>query len=586
MVTGRNDIRDLRSDDFFKSFRRDPFTPSAPRDPIHDADIDVAVVGAGMAGVVVGAKLRSSGIRRIRLIDEAGGVGGTWYWNRYPGVMCDVESYIYMPMLEDLGYIPSRKYAFGDEIRRHFEAIAAKYDLVDDALFHTRVEEARWDAATDRWNLRTDRGDELRARYVVVAPGILNLMKLPAIPGMESFRGRSFHSARWDYEYTGGAEREPMTKLADKSVAIIGTGASSIQAVPPLAAAARSLYVFQRTPSAVGIRGNRPTAADFATSLQPGWQMERMLNFQRAVSGEPIDRDMIDDGWTHHFGPSHRLPAMTEGMAPADAMRELEELDYSIMEAHRRRVEEIVEDEKKATILKPYYRYICKRPCFHDEYLDAFNSPNVTLIDCPAGVERITPHGVVVGVREYEVDCIIYATGFEAETTALPRRAGHTIAGLGGLTLMEKWEHGSSTLFGMMSRGFPNMFFMPCPGQQSVVTVNHTLVTVIGAEHVAGTVRILDDRNVASFDVSEPAEADWCEKIRAGFVDASAVITSCTPSRGNFEGDPARALPENGSYGGEFGDFFGYVELLVAWRDSIAAGGDGGLELTTRDASR
>ncbi len=164
----------------------------------------MAIIGAGIAGLVAGAELRKAGVNAIRLIDQAGGVGGTWYWNRYPGVMCDVESYIYMPMLEDMDYIPKRRFAFGDEIREHLERIAEKYDLVDDALFHTGVTTTEWDESRGRWVIRTDRGDEITARYVVMAVGILNLMKLPDIPGMELFKGKSFHTGRWDYEYTGG----------------------------------------------------------------------------------------------------------------------------------------------------------------------------------------------------------------------------------------------------------------------------------------------------------------------------------------------------------------------------------------------
>jgi cation diffusion facilitator CzcD-associated flavoprotein CzcO len=590
LVKGRADIRNLRRDAFFARFRDDPFTAVAPRDPVID-DVDVAIIGAGMAGVVAGARLREAGVERIRLIDEAGGVGGTWYWNRYPGVMCDVESYIYMPMLEEVGYVPKRRYAFGDEIRQHFEAIARQYNLVEDALFHARVERSEWDEGAARWVVRTDRGDEIRARYLVLAVGILNLMKLPVIAGMEDFRGRAFHAARWDYEYTGGSpDRLPpvyggdedgrLSKLSDKVVGIMGTGASAIQCIPALAESAQQLIVFQRTPSAVGVRGNRPTGEEVLQTVRPGWQWERMLNFQSAVGGLPVDRDMVDDGWTHHFGPTHTAP-QEPGLSIADMVRRAEEIDFEIMEEHRARVVETVKDSRNVEILQPYYRYICKRPLFHDEYLPVFNLPNVTLVDCPAGIERVTERGVRVNGQEYELDCLIYATGFQAEMTPLSERAGQDVIGRGGSRLADKWESeaGGSSLFGMMTRGFPNMFIMPAPGQQAVVTVNHTLITVVGAEHIGATVKILEDRGIKVFEVSEQAEAEWCQKILDGYVDATELMSACTPSRLNNEGNPAAMKPRSGSYGGGLGDFYGFYDLIGEWRSQLARGDSAGLDL-------
>ncbi len=563
LVPGRTDIRDLANDEHFRGVRDDPFTPYTERDPVHD-DVDVVIVGGGMAGLLAGAQLRKAGIERIRIVDLAGGVGGTWYWNRYPGVMCDVESYIYLPMLEELGYVPTRRYAYGEEIRLHLQAIADKFDLVSDALFHTGVEAAEWDDTAARWRVRTDRGDEVTSRYYVLAVGLLNLLKLPAIPGMEGFRGHSFHTARWDYGYTGGGPGEPMTELGDQVVALIGTGASGIQCVPPLAEAAEHLYVFQRTPSAIGVRGNRPTEPDFADGLGPNWQQERMDNFQALMMGRKQDVDLTDDGWTHHYAAVHHPPRRKD-MPIEEYLRGAEELDYGIMEEHRRRVEELVADPETAEILKPYYRYLCKRPCFHDEYLQAFNHPNVTLVDCPAGIERVTDRGLVVDGKEYDVDCIVYGTGFEPELTPLSRRAGHEIVGRGGLTLAEKFADGSATLFGMMIRDFPNLFVMPAPAQQAVVTVNYTQLAVLGGEFVGATVARLEEAGVRSFEVAAEAEEAWTEKIVANFVDASQVMSACTPSRINNEGRPQDMNPRNGNYGRGLGDYFGYRELLHDW---------------------
>jgi cation diffusion facilitator CzcD-associated flavoprotein CzcO len=580
LVPGRAAIHDLRSDERFAHYRDDPFTPYRERDPVVE-EADVVIVGGGIAGLLAGAECRRAGIGKIRIVDLAGGVGGTWYWNRYPGLMCDVESYIYLPMLEELGYVPRTRYAFGEEILEHLQRVAERFDLVGDALFHTGVTRAVWDEGAARWQVHTDRGDAIPCRWYVLAVGILNLMKLPVIPGMEDFAGRSFHTARWDYEYTGGGRHEPLTRLADKTVALIGVGASGIQCVPPLAESAKHLYVFQRTPSAVGERGNRPTADDFATSLEPGWQRARMDNFQAIILGLPVDADQVDDGWTHHWAAIHNVPRDQTSSA-SDVMRRAEEVDYAIMEWHRRRIDELVADSAKAEILKPYYRYLCKRPCFHDEYLLAFNNPNVTLIGCPAGIERITQKGPVVNGHEYDVDCIIYGTGFEPELTPLFRRAGHEIVGRSGTTLAQKFADGASTLFGMMSRGFPNMFVMPAPGQQAVVTVNYTQLAVLGAEFIGRAVGMLHDQGIAAFDVSAQAEDAWTQKIVGSFVDPSAVMSVCTPSRLNNEGHPERLNPRNGNYGRGMGDWFGYRDLLLQWLD---AGTFEGLELEVRSTA-
>lgn len=566
LVAGRTAIRDLADDECVAGYRADPFTPVAEREPVID-DPDVVIVGGGIAGIVAGAHLRRAGIQRIRIVDQAGGIGGTWYWNRYPGVMCDVESYQYLPMLEELDYVPTRRYAFGEEIRGHLQAIAGRFDLVSDALFHTGVTRTAWNDKVGRWTVHTDRGDELSCRYYVLAVGILNLMKFPAIPGMDSFGGRAFHTARWDYGYTGGGPGEALTKLGDKAVALIGTGASGLQCLPPLAEAARHVYVFQRTPSAIGVRGNRPTESSFAEGLEPGWQKARMDNFQSIMLGRPVEADLTDDGWTHHYAAVQN-PPRRKGMSVEEFMRSAEEIDFGIMEEHRRRIDELVSAPDVAAALKPYYRYLCKRPCFHDEYFDAFNRPNVTLIDCPAGIEKITDRGPVVGDRQFDVDCIVYGTGFEAEITPLPRRAGHDIIGRDGVTLAEKWADGAATLFGMMSRGFPNMFIMPAPGQQSVVTVNYTQIALLGAEFVSGTVALLEKQDVRVFDVSADAERDWTRQIVETYVDSSAVMSACTPSRINNEGKPGDVRPRDTNFGSGFGDYFAYRELLERWLTS------------------
>jgi cation diffusion facilitator CzcD-associated flavoprotein CzcO len=566
LIPGRAAIRDLTADEYVAGYRADPFTAVAERNPVSD-DPDVVIVGGGIAGILAGAHLRKAGVARIRIVDAAGGMGGTWYWNRYPGVMCDVESYQYLPMLEELDYVPTRRYAYGEEIRLHLQAVADRFDLVPDALFHTNVTRAQWDDDAGRWQIHTDRGDELSCRYYVLAVGILNLMKLPAIPGMDGFAGRAFHTARWDYGYTGGGPGEALTELGDKVVALVGTGASGLQVLPPLAEAAKHVYVFQRTPSAIGVRGNRPTDPTFADGLAPGWQKARMDNFQSIMLGRPVEADLTDDGWTHHYAAVQNPPRV-KGASLSEFMRTAEELDFEIMEQHRQRIDQLVAKPDVAAALKPYYRYLCKRPCFHDEYFDAFNRSNVTLVDCPAGIERITESGPVVGGQQYDVDCIVYGTGFEAELTPLQRRVGHEIVGRDGITLAQKWADGAASLFGMMSRGFPNMFVMPAPGQQSVVTVNYTQIAVLGAEFIAGTVALLGKRGADVFDVSAEAEDDWIRQIVETYVDPSAVMSACTPSRINNEGDPGGIRARDTNFGRGFGDYFAYRDLLEGWLES------------------
>jgi cation diffusion facilitator CzcD-associated flavoprotein CzcO len=325
------------------------------------------------------------------------------------------------------------------------------------------------------------------------------------------------------------------------------------------------VYVFQRTPSAIGERGNRPTDEDFAEQLRPGWQQERMENFSGIMIGRRPERDLVDDGWTHHTARLNN-PVIEGGMSAEDIAAMVEAFDYDVMEEHRRRIDEIVADHAVAERLKPYYRYGCKRPCFHDEYLLAFNNPNVTLVDCPAGVTEIRAHSAIANGVEYDLDCIVYATGFEGELTPFARRAGHTIIGRDGITMEEKWKDGVLSLHGMTTHGFPNMFIMPAPGQQAVTTHNFTHLMVVGAEHVATTIGMLEERGVTGFETTAEAEQAWTDIILSTWRDNSAFMAACTPSRLNFEGNPSMLNPRSGAYGGGYGNFFGYRDLLAEWR--------------------
>ena len=562
----------------FSHYVDDPYVDpgSGDREPLFD-EVEVAVIGGGFGGLLVGARLREAGFERIRLIENAGDVGGTWYWNRYPGAMCDVESYVYLPLLEELGYIPKHKYSFAPEILEHSRAIARHYRLYDDACFQTSVTELRWDEAAQRWIISTDRGDRMKAQFVAMANGPLSRPKLPGIPGINEFKGYTFHTSRWDYGYTGGDSTGDLTNLTDKVVGIIGTGATAVQCIPHLGEWAKHLYVFQRTPSSVDVRNNRETDPAWAATLEPGWQQRRMDNFNILVSGGDQDEDLVADGWTDIFRKLTGIAAKGASRAigrrltPLERAELTELADFQKMEEVRARAAAIVHDPSTAEALKPWYRQFCKRPCFHDEYLPTFNRPNVTLVDTDGkGVQQLTERGVVVDGVEYQVDCLIFATGFEVGTT-YTRRAGYDIIGRGGTTLSEKWSEGLRTLHGLQTNGFPNCFFLGFT--QTAVTVNVPHALNEQAKHVAYILREARARGASTVETTFEAEQAWCDEVRDKARLGERFYRECTPGYYNNEG---RLGNPNGFFAGMYGAgpvvFF---ELLDAWRsDGELAGVD------------
>jgi len=410
----------------------------------------------------------------------------------------------------------------------------------------------------------TDRGDIIRARFVSLASGPLNRPKLPGIPGIRDFKGHTFHTSRWDYDYTGGTAEGGLDKLADKRIAVIGTGATAVQCVPHLAAGAEHLYVCQRTPSSIDVRDNRPTDAEWAAELKPGWQRERMDNFNALVSGQPQEVDLVDDGWTSLIGKMLRLYLESqegEALSLPDIM-DLANLEK--MNELRARIEALVEDPNTSEALKPWYRMFCKRPCFHDQYLQTFNRDNVTLVDTEGqGVERITESGVVVAGVEYPVDCIVYATGFEVGT-GFQRVSGFEIYGRDGLSLSDKWADGIRTLHGMHIHRFPNCFLMSTI--QGGFTVNYPHMLDEVATHVAHIVghALAIEKEVV--ETSAEAEASWVQTIldkgvRGGIIGDE----TCTPGYYNNEGKPRAHFEQMVSYGDGPIPFF---NLLAKWRDT------------------
>jgi cation diffusion facilitator CzcD-associated flavoprotein CzcO len=563
----------VKAQDTFAGYVEDPYTPRVPRDPI-EKDVEVAILGGGWSAILAGVELRKAGVDDFCLIDKAGDFGGVWYWNRYPGVACDTEAYVYMPMLEEMGYMPKANFASGPEIRQHAISIARKFRLYDGALLQTVVEEARWDDAAARWIITTDRGDTIRAHYFIMTSGSLQTPKLPSIPGLHDFKGHTFHTCRWDYAYTGGNEFGGLTKLRDKKVALVGTGATSIQAVPHLGASAEHLYVFQRTPSSVDYRNERPTDPEWYHSQEPGWQMRRIENFHKLIEMQPVEADIVGDGWTKPVW--NVMQQLTPDMDMAEIGQLMQMQDFATCEAIRERVEQEVEDPKTAESLKAWYNRLCKRPCFHDDYLVTFNRANVTLVDTEGrGVERITEKGIVANGAEHEVDCIIFSTGFElgpyADAPVIP------VLGRNGLTLAEKWKDGALTMHGIHIHGFPNFFMISIA--QSAWAASFTHMMIEQAQHVAYIIEELQRRGVRTAEVTEEAEKAWVDHHVELSARVAGIWENCTPGFFNNEGKMDLRTARSGSYGG---GLFGFVSVFEAWRD---AGTLEGLELKRETAT-
>lgn len=557
--------------------------------------IKFLILGAGYGGLLFAARLIQAGFAagELRLVDDAGGVGGTWYWNRYPGLMCDVESYVYMPLLEETGYVPRRKYSFGPELRAQAERIAEMWDLRDKCLFRTKVRSAEWDDAERRWTVRMTetRGDGrardvvVKAQYVLSASGSLNKPHVPKVPGFEEFKGSFFHAARWDYGVTGGTPEDwTLDKLRDKRVGVIGSGATAVQVVPQLAKWAKELYVFQRTPSSVDVRGQKDTDPDQWAKItaKKGWQDERAENLISYQMNTPNGEDQVGDSWT-------RMPAYA-GAFGAPGIVTLDDIPKHVARLHewdteranrvRSRVDDVVNDKDCAAKLKAWYPVWCKTPTFHDDYLPAFNQPHVKLIDTDGkGIEKLTETGVLANGTEYPVDVLIMCTGFAsplAGTGSPAKRAGIEVVGRNGLSLDEKWrQQGASTLHGVATHDFPNFFF-PGPSQIGV-TVNIRYVLDKLASHIAAVLSAAERtikeeaRERLVIEVTKEAEEAWSSEVlmrAAWFVG----VLGCTPGFINNEGEndrPAETEEQiKAARGAPWGEgMLSYVEILRKWRE-------------------
>ena len=575
----------------FSYFVEDPYLDEEiEREPLED-EVEVLIVGGGFGGMLAAARLREAGIDDFRIIEKGGDFGGTWYWNRYPGASCDIEAYIYFPLLEETGFVPKQKYTNAAETLEYCHIICDKYKLYDNACLQTEVQATVWNEDEGRWLVTTNRGDKIRARYVVHSNGPLNRPKLPAIKGINDYKGHTFHTSRWDYAYTGGDTSGNLSNLKDKRVAVIGTGATAIQCVPHLGAAAETLFVFQRTPSSVDVRNNQATDPEWISTQEPGWHNERRNNFETLLTGGSVKKDLVADGWTEAFrllfgtlrnkAPSkmkmfswaatsvfssemyksgfkeYMTKKATDYMDLANAMQMA---DYQKMEMVRARAEEIVKDKETAESLKPYYNQFCKRPCFHDEYLPTYNRDNVHLIDTDGkGLEEISEKGIIFNGVEYEVDCIIFATGFEVGTD-YSRRAGYQIHGIDGVTVSEKWGNGLATFHGMHSKGFPNCFFFG--PAQSGFTATYTYSLDEQSIHLAYILEEVKKRGATRVEASKEAEESWIKTIIEKARLTASFQENCTPGYYNNEGK-INQTPQNNTYGGGPIEFF---KLMKKWR--------------------
>ncbi len=487
--------------------------PPIPREALSD-ECEILVVGAGFAGLLLWYKLRQAGFNDVRFCEKGGDVGGTWYWNRYPGIACDVESYSYLPLLEETGYVPTMKFASGFEILEYCQRLAGKFGFYEHCLFHTTVERTDWDEASGRWTVTTNRGDAMKARFVLLANGILTTPKLARIEGMETFKGKAFHTSRWNYNID----------LKGKRVGIIGTGATAVQAIPELAKIVKELTVFQRTPSSIDVRDQRATTdAERSTwATEPGWARARRARFARISAGRTAMH--ANDDYLAGKVPDFKERKKYERMLSPEEMLEKQlDSNFRIMEQIRARVDAIVKDPKTAAALKPYYPYGCKRPTFHDEYLPTFNLPHVHLVDtAPTGVSRINERGVVHAGIEYPLDVLVYATGFQWMATS----TFNMITGRDGRTLKRKWEsEGTRTFLGLHSRGFPNLFIVAGP-QGGGGSFNFTDAIDAHGDYVVWLLTTMRERGDRIVDIREEPESAYAKHCREVDI-ASAPLRNC-----------------------------------------------------------
>jgi cation diffusion facilitator CzcD-associated flavoprotein CzcO len=463
---------------------------------------DAVVVGAGFGGLVMLHRLRGLGFT-VRVFEAGGGIGGTWYWNRYPGARCDIESLEYSYQFsEELQqeWEWSERYATQPEILRYIEHVADRFDLRRDVQLDTRVRAAHWDEAADRWKIETERG-EVGARFLIMATGCLSSANVPDFPGRDSFAGPTYHTGRWPHDgvdFTG------------QRVAVIGTGSSAIQSIPLIAEQAAHLTVFQRTPSYSIPAHNAPLAPEIVRRVKSDY-----AGFRQHNAAQPFGADFPPNPvFAYHVDAAERERVYEErwqqgGLGFITAFGDLlfdHTANATAAEFVRGKIHEIVRDPVVAEKLSPKQVIGCKRLCVDTGYYATFNRPNVTLVDVSeTPIEAITPRGVRVAGTEYEVDAIVFATGFDAMTGAL---LAVDIRGAGGRTLRDKWAEGPRTYLGVGTAGFPNLFIITGPGSPSVLA-NMVPAVEQHAHWIADCLAYLREHGIARIDAQPAAEDAW-----------------------------------------------------------------------------
>jgi cyclohexanone monooxygenase len=528
------------------------------------ADFDAIVVGAGFAGLYMLQRLRQSGFS-TRVIEVAGGVGGTWYWNRYPGARCDVESvdysYSFSPELEQ-EWNWSERYAPQSEILAYLEHVADRFDLRRDIQFDTRVDAARFDERSNLWEVTTDKGETITARFCIMATGCLSEPKLPEIEGVETFAGSSYHTGRWPHE---------TVDFTGRRVGIIGTGSSAIQSIPQIARQAAHLTVFQRTPNFSVPAWNHELDPDYLAEVKADYPARRELcrtshaGFPVATTGEAASsvtaearEQRYESMWS--VGGLGFLGSFTNLLVDPDS-------NETAAEFLRSKVREQVKDPDTAAALSPTgYPCGAKRLCVDIDYFETYNRPNVTLVDLRANrIARITEDSVVTAEGTYELDALIFATGFDAMTGAL---AHIEIEGVGGRTLSEKWKDGPRAHLGLSVAGFPNLFTITGPGSPSVLS--NMVVSI--EQHVDWIATCIEHMRAHDLERIEPqadAEEEWVDLV-ATLADFTLFPRANSWYRGaNVQGKPQVFMP--------------YVGGVSAYReqcDEVARSGYKGFSLS------
>ena len=480
--------------------------------------LDAVIVGAGLAGLYMLHRLRQAGSAAC-VIEAGSGVGGTWYWNRYPGARCDVESMEYSYQFsEELqqDWEWTERYAAQPEILRYINHVADRFDLRRDIQFDTKVTAARFDEAEAAWIIDTDDGRRTVARFCIMATGCLSTANTPSFPGGDAFLGERYHTGRWPHE---------TVDFTGKRVGVIGTGSSAVQSVPEIARQAKHLTVFQRTPNYMVPAQNRPLdpesqraiKADYATlrarAKRSRSGIDIVFNETSALEVTPEERNReYEARWAKGgFGFNGSFADLALDQAANETAAEFV----------RSKIRATVRDPEVADLLSPRNTIGCKRLCIDTGYWDTFNRPNVTLVDISSSpIEALTETGVRAGGRDYELDAIVFATGFDAMTGTLLRI---DIRGTGGVSLREAWEEGPRSYLGLGIAGFPNLFTITGPGSPSVLT-NMVPTIEQHVEWIAGCLAHLRAKGLKRIEASRAAEDAWVAH-GAEIADASLRVT-------------------------------------------------------------